>query len=1279
MAIWQIDISMNFLLRPACVGTGLAVVLLSGLLPAQSSQPSSQDGSLQALSIRIAALNVELTASAASASASPSQVSQLLRERTKSLTDMIELSPSQAISLSFQADTLSRLRAIAPEAQIESRGDWEGVLETVVSDDFEHQRSRTHWYLRTADRKLELFGSHFSALHPGVTAKVSGVAMAGRVAAESLSVESPRATQPQQCSTIGVQNTAVFMVTMPSFPAFEPGVTAASVRQLFFGSSADTHSTDSLNGIWREMSYGLTSVTGQVFGPFALGHDYSCGQPDVVLDDVIAAFDGSTDFAQFTRFVVLMPGWSCQSVGGMASLGCAQVTSPSKGTLAASKAWIPTGLNTLQHIGNYVESLGHCLGLGDSTADDYINVPLGPLGIPGSIAEFGDLYSVMGSATGVSPAGGQYTGEHKSLILHWLNSGEYEEVRTSGTFTLAPYESSSGLRALRVLRDAGTSAWLWLEYRQPIGDVDNIFNPSQVVDTNVYNGVLVHYEDPGLSDVNTYLIDFNRASDANNFYHAALNATKSWSDPYSPLTLTVNSALWSGLSVTVNYDQLCAAPQFSATTFSSSGGPATINVTAGTGCSWSASASADWITITGQSSGQGSNTLGFNVAPNTGLQQRRSFITIARQSIPIVQEGTAGATVSGVTPKVGTGSSAQFSFQFTDSLGYTDIAIVDLLFDDWFRGCGMQVATNQGILSFNNTQVSLNTQASPVTNGRCTVYPNASYIARLGNTVTVTVQISFDSLFAGTHLLSADMYTSGGPSPVVPLGTWTVPAPPPSALSISKTHFGTFFQGQSSALYTVMVSNALTAGSTSGVVTVTESLPDGLALVSMSGTGWTCPGTAANNCTRSDELVAGSSYAPLIVIVNVSANAPPQVTNQVSLSGGGSSGVSATDVTTVTPHPAALRFVPITPCRLVDTRATSNGPFSGPSLIAKTTRDFVIPDSSCGIPSTAAAYSLNVTVVPPASVGFVTVWPSGEPMPLSSTMNSPDARIKANAAIVAAGAGGAVSFYANAATDLVLDIDGYFVPAATAPTALAFYPLTPCRIADTRSAGLALLGTPSLIAKQNRTFPVLSSSCNVPPSAQAYSLNLTAVPPGSLGFVTAWPTGQTRPLASVLNDLTGTDVANAAIIPAGNGGAVDVYANAATDLIIDINGYFAAPGAGGLSLYNLTPCRVLDTRVPSGSQPFKGELDVNVSPTACGVPASAQAYVFNATVVPPAGMGFLTLWPQGATRPIVSTLNALDGQITSNRAIVPTTNGSVASYANAFTQLILDVFGYFAP
>ena len=90
-------------------------------------------------------------------------------------------------------------------------------------------------------------------------------------------------------------------------------------------------------------------------------------------------------------------------------------------------------------------------------------------------------------------------------------------------------------------------------------------------------------------------------------------------------------------------------------------------------------------------------------------------------------------------------------------------------------------------------------------------------------------------------------------------------------------------------------------------------------------------------------------------------------------------------------------------------------------------------------------------------------------------------------------------------------------------------------------------------------------------------------------------------------------------------------------------------------------------------------IPVNVLGSNCNVPA-AQAYVFNATVVPQSGpMGYLTLWPDAEGMPVVSTLNAYDGAVTSNMAIVPTLNGDVDAFAYNPTNLIMDIFSYFAP
>ncbi len=360
---------------------------------------------------------------------------------------------------------------------------------------------------------------------------------------------------------------------------------------------------------------------------------------------------------------------------------------------------------------------------------------------------------------------------------------------------------------------------------------------------------------------------------------------------------------------------------------------------------------------------------------------------------------------------------------------------------------------------------------------------------------------------------------------------------------------------------------------------------------------------------------------------------------------------------------AALRFVAVTPCRAFDTRKTT--PIQG-----GTSRDFIIA-GTCDIPPTAAAYSLNIGVVPQGPLGFLTAWPTGGDRPLVSTLNSTDGRIKANAAIVPAGAGEAVSVYVTDTTNVFLDVNGYFVADSSQ---LAFYPLTPCRVVDTRRGNGGIMQS-----GETRDFALLAGPCNIPSTAQAYSLNFTVVPPGRLGYLSTWPAGKTQPLVSTLNDTTGTIVANAAIVPAGTGGDIDVYVQDATQVVIDINGYFAPPDTGGLSLYTVAPCRVLDTRKGNGA--FNGLLvpPVNVVASPCGVLSTAQGFVLNATVVPPGPLGYLTLWPDGEQQPVVSTLNAFDGYITNNMAIVPTVNGSIDAFADGTTQLILDLFGYFAP
>lgn len=121
-------------------------------------------------------------------------------------------------------------------------------------------------------------------------------------------------------------------------------------------------------------------------------------------------------------------------------------------------------------------------------------------------------------------------------------------------------------------------------------------------------------------------------------------------------------------------------------------------------------------------------------------------------------------------------------------------------------------------------------------------------------------------------------------------------------LKITKTHSGNFTQGQTGATYSIVVSN-IGQGSTNGDVTVKETLPIGLTATSILGPGWACD-QPAGPCSPTDPIVAGSTYPPITLRVNVAANAPPTVTNTVSVSGGGDSNTSnnsASDPTTIMP------------------------------------------------------------------------------------------------------------------------------------------------------------------------------------------------------------------------------------------------------------------------------------------------------------------------------------------------------------------------------------------
>ncbi len=751
----------------------LVAMLLAGHASAAPVRPGTD-----VIADRIRDLNRQLSAGSVNA--------DTVRERGALLHELLAANPLRALSLALASELTAQLRSLAADLPVETEGEWEGEAFAVTGDNFEARSSFTQWYLRTPGGQLEVF---FAGPAPsGGQMKLRGLRILDRIAVakaipQPLSTDTG-ATLP--CATTGQQNVAVIMVTMPSVPAFPSVVTPASLRQSFFGSASDTHATDSLNGYWRQMSYGTTSAAGQVFGPFALGSNYPCDSPDAIETAAIQVADSAADLTKFTRIALFFPESSCPGYAGLDTVGCTTVTSPSRGNFQASVGWFPQRPDYVAtNVILYAHELGHGLGMAHSNSDDYGTLALGPVDTSGTTVEYGDPFTLMGYPyNGYGPSG-HYAAQHKAQVLHWLNAGDYQEVTSTGTFTVAPLEATSGLRALRILRDPITSAWLWLEYRQPLDDVDGGL-PS-FASSNVFAGALIHYEDPELDSLHTYLLDFAPSAAPNNFMKApALVPGKPWSDPYSPLTLAVNSAGPTGLSVSVGYDPSCAALSLTASAFTSSAGTGTLTITAGSTCSWTVTSPVGWLTFPGAVSGQGNGAVTFVVAANPLPTERTAYISAQRQSIRILQAAAGSPSVTGLSPNYGTGATGQFTFQFADPAGYTDINYAYVIFDG-APGCILQVLMpwhlgHAGVILVSDSgnqilpALSLDAAGASVSNSQCTAYATGSSVTGSGTSAQVTLQLGFSPAYAGAHRVSASIVGSSNIlAPYLPVGTWTVP------------------------------------------------------------------------------------------------------------------------------------------------------------------------------------------------------------------------------------------------------------------------------------------------------------------------------------------------------------------------------------------------------------------------------------------------------------------------------------------------------------------------
>ncbi len=384
-------------------------------------------------------------------------------------------------------------------------------------------------------------------------------------------------------------------------------------------------------------------------------------------------------------------------------------------------------------------------------------------------------------------------------------------------------------------------------------------------------------------------------------------------------------------------------------------------------------------------------------------------------------------------------------------------------------------------------------------------------------------------------------------------------------------------------------------------------------------------------------------------------------------------------------------FTSLAPQRILDTRAdgvTVDGESMRTGALGPNSTISLRIVGRAGVPAGGVtAVAINVTAVGQTLPTFITGWPSGAARPGTSNLNPNPGLIAPNLVISKVGADGRINLYNSTGNvHLIADIAGWFASGDT------FTPLDPSRIMDSRLADGDTDDelherTGAIGATGVYSLPVTGRGGVPATGVAAVAVNITAVNQTAVTFITAWPSGASKPGTSNLNPRPGLVAPNMAVVKVGSDGRINLFNDAGTtDLIVDIVGWFPL----STTFTALTPARVLDTRAVGttvdgigqrvGAVGADGLRTVRIAGRG-GVPASGvSAVVLNVTAVNQTRNSFITAYPAGQRRPNSSNLNPAPGIVAPNLVIAKVgPNGDVSLYNSSGTvDLIVDVAGWFS-
>jgi hypothetical protein len=771
--------------------------------------------------------------------------------------------------------------------------------------------------------------------------------------------------------------------------------------------------------------------------------------------------------------------------------------------------------------------------------------------------------------------------------------------------------------------------------------------------------------------------------------------------------------------------------------YAASGGSGSVSVTTAAGCSWTATSNAGWITITSGASGSGNGTVNYNVATNTGAA-RTGTITIAGQTFTVTQ-GCLATTISAqpASQTVCAGSPVSFSvtasgagtltYQWRKDTvnisGATGSTYTDAAVTTGDAGSYDVIVTGAcGSLTSNSATLTVNAPPAITTNPAnqsALVGSTASFTAAASGTPTPSVQWQVSTNGGGSYsniagatsttlnLANVTLAQNGNRYRAVftnSCGTATTTGAVLTVTCQTITANPTTIPGGTTG---VPYSQVFTQTGGNGTVTfsLTGTLPAGMSFsgATLSGTPTqvgnfpiTVTATDANGCSGS------RGYT---LVINCAFTINP--TSQTFPAAGGSSSVTVTGA-------AGCTWAAISNDSWITITAGASGNGSGTVTYsvavntgAQRTGTATIAGHTFTVTQSAApctALTVNPMSLPDSIMG------AGYSQTLTATGGTPAYSFTVTAGSLPAGlnlsSGGSLSGTPTApgsfgftikATDAnnCMGTREYTINIGIGSSGLVFYPLPrPVRLLDTRAGqgNCDNIGTP-VAAGTSITMParVTCESIAIPTSAQAVVGNVTVInQTAQTGYLTIYPDSQAAPLAANMIYGPGQVLSNNFTVGLSSGGAFNVFSERTIDVVVDVSGYFAPPGPGGLYYHPLSkPVRLLDTRAGQGncdsvSTPIaEGTSLTTVARMNCeglNIPATARAIVGNATVINGSGQGgYLTIYPFGVAAPLAATIVYSPGQILSNAF---TSSLSASGEFNVFSErtvdMAIDVAGYYS-